>query len=93
MSNTFTRYFTEEFWPGIEDNQELQHKHEFKLEKPEECILILNSYFLDLGFFMYPAMKKYRNFVFHPPEEHLRKAYEYYKKALQCIFHQGKISS
>ena len=75
--------------PDIEDNQQLQHKHEFKLEKPEECMGILNGYFLDLGLPMYPPLKKYENFCFHPPEEHLRKAYEHYKRTLQCIFYKG----
>ena len=76
--------------PGLEDNQEMQHKHQFKLEVPEECMIPLNSYFLDLGLPMYPSLKKYENFSFHPAEEHLRKAYEYYKKTLQCIYYKGK---
>ena len=76
--------------PEYEDNQDLQHKHEIKLEKPEECFFILQSYFLELGFPMLPSLKEYENFTFNPPEEHLRKAYEYYRKTLQCIFYQGE---
>ena len=86
----FAFFFTGSVVPDYENNQELQHKHEFKLEKPEECMMILNTYFLDLGLPMYSVFKETENFSFYPPEEHLRKAYEYYKKTLQCIFYKGK---
>ena len=70
--------------------QQMRHKHEVKLEAPDECIYILGSYFFEPQLPRLPTMEKYREFNFHPPEDHLRETYEYYKKALQCIYYQGK---
>ena len=81
--------FAEEMVP---DNglDQIQHKHEVKLELAEECMFLLQAYFMDIGTTTFPMFEKWKNYSFHPPTENLRNAYIYYKKALQCIFYKGK---
>ena len=73
---------------GINIDQ-VKHIHEMKLGLPDECIFILQAAMLDIGFNIGPAFTKWKDFSFYPPEENLKEAYKYYKKALQCIFYKG----
>ena len=82
--------FAEALVPSLGERESLQHKHEIKVDKPEECMYLLSTFFLHLNFPALPTLVKYREFCLNPPQDLLRQAYEFYRKALQCIYYRGK---
>lgn len=72
------------------DGSKVDAVHVYELELQEECMLILMDHFMELPEIQYvKTMEKLRDFVYNPPKEHLKKAYEYYRQCLQCISYQS----
>ena len=70
---------------------DVRHIHEIDLDLPEECHYVLMAAMTDYGWGINPVFKKLLKYMKDFHDEISSNVYEYYKKALQCIFYKGRL--
>ena len=74
-------------WIGL---TELDKKHKIGAELDEECMVILNNYFLDLADPLpVEGLDEWRHYMYNCPQEHLDEAYTFYKHYLKCMYYNS----
>lgn len=72
---------------GLSD---LCDKHHIGPDMEEECLVILNCYFLDMvDPLLVKGMEEWRYFLYNCSQEYKTSAYEFYKNFLKCMFYKN----
>lgn len=70
---------------------ESKNKHVLDAAEPEECLVLLQQYFVDmLEPIMNPCAELLAEYLYNCPKEPVEKAYRHYKNALKCICYKNK---